>query len=227
MYTRYPGRMRDLLSDAAAARVKFYSNDPKSKIQSYLRSNMENVDDEKNIQKYWGENDIGRMSSLDRLSYDRPGSDSRNIFSSHPPFNFIVKHGAQEGSVTTIAKKDETQQDSNLSTIDRIMSLDYNDRLVQKSISNPMDIVLQNVHLLAMGTSYQPGGAPLMEAYQFFARDMYISDGKLKDPPKTTTTTNDQKGSAQTKSNVVQNAPTEEELTVRKDLSKLYDKERR
>lgn len=215
--------MRDLLSDAAATRAKFYSNDPKSQIQSYLRSNMENVDDEKNIQKYWGENDLGRVSSLDRLSYDRPGADSRNIFSSHPPFNFIIKHGGQEGSMTTIAKKDVTQQEAEFETVDRLMSLDFNDRLVQKSISRPMDIVLQNIHLMSMGTSYQPGGAPLMEAYQFLARDMYISDGTLKDPPNATIAQNNQKGSAQTSSTTVQSPPTEEELTTRKDLSKLYD----
>lgn len=215
--------MRDLLSDAAATRAKFYSADPKSQIQSYLRSNQENIEDEKNIQKYWGEQTLEKISSLDRLSYDREGSDSRNIFSSHPPFNFIIKHGAQEGSVTTLAKKDLTQQDGNFETIDRLMSLDYNDRLVQKSISNPMDIVLQNIHLLSMGSSYQPGGAPLMEAYQFLARDMYISDGTLKEPIDVTIANNEQKGSNQTQSTKVQEPPTNEELTNRKDLSKLYD----
>jgi len=223
LYTRYPGRMRDILSEAAATRAKFYSNDPKSQVQSYLRSNMENNLDEKNLQKYWGENNLKKISSLDRLSYDRTGSDSRNIFSSHPPFNFIIKHGVQEGSVTTMAKKDVTQQDGGFETIDRIMSMDHNDRLIQKSLSDPMDIVLQSIHLLSMGATYQPGGAPLMEAYQFLARDMYVSDGTLKDPPNTTIATTEQKGSEQTPSNSVKPPPTEEQLLNRKELSRLYD----
>jgi hypothetical protein len=215
--------MRDLLSEAAAVRSKFYSNEPTSQIQSYLRSNMESFEDEKNIQKYWGENTLDRISSLDRLSYDRTGSDSRNIFSSHPPFNFVVKHGAQEGSVTTIAQNGVTQQDGNFETIDRLMSLDYNDRLVQKSLTKPMDIILQNVHLLSMGSSYQPGGTPLMEAYQFLARDLYISDGILKNPPNATVAANNQKGSKQTNPTKVQEPPTEQQLSDRNDLSKIYD----
>lgn len=210
------------MSEASSVRTKFYANDPKSNIQSYLRSNIENIEDEKNIKKYWGEEKIDRISTVDRLSYDRPGSDSRNIFSSHPPFNFIIKHGAQEGSVTTLAKNAMTQLDGNYETIDRMMSMDFNDRLVQKSISDPMDIVIQNIHLLSMGTSYQPGGAPLMEAYQFLARDMYYSDGKFKERQEIATT-NDEKGAEQTPSTVVQEAPTEEELMERRERAKLYD----
>lgn len=215
--------MRDLLSEAAAVRSKFYSNEPTSQIQSYLRSNAESFEDEKNIQKYWGENTLDRIGSLDRLSYDRSGSDSRNIFSSHPPFNFVIKHGAQEGSVTTLAQNGVTQQDGNYETIDRLMSLDYNDRLVQKSLTKPMDIVIQNVNLVSMGSSYQPGGAPLMEAYQFLARDFYISDGVLKNPPNATVAANNQKGSEKTQATQVQGPPTEEQLASRNDLSIIYD----
>lgn len=223
IYTRYPGRMRELLSRAARRRARFYSNQPISEIQSYLRSNMEDEKDEKNIQKYWGENKLDRVSSLDRLSYDGPQSDSRNIFSSHPPFNFIVKHLTQEGSVTTVTNKAETTDKTEFETIDRLASLDINDRLVQKSLSKPMDIVLQNIHLLSMGTSYTPGGTPLMEAYQFLARDMYISDGNLKTPPNVTVTQNEQEDSKPTKPNRIQIPPDRLELATRKELSKLYD----
>jgi hypothetical protein len=216
IYTRYPGKMRDLLSKAAEARTSFYSEKPTSQVQSYLRSNGESQEDEQNIQKYWAN------SQLDRLSYDNRNSDQRNIFSAHPPFNLIIKHGAQEGSMTTVARNQGSQPDDNYDMLDRLMSLDFNDRLSQKN-SNPMDIVLQSVHLSSMSTAYAPGGNPLIEVYQFTARDMYISDGKLKNPPNGIITANDQSGSKATSPLTTSKPPTEEELLTRRDLARNND----
>ena len=39
-----------------------------------------------------------------------------------------------------------------------------------------LEIVLQNVQLVSMSTSYQSGGQPLIENYQFIARDFYFAD---------------------------------------------------
>jgi hypothetical protein len=44
-----------------------------------------------------------------------------------------------------------------------------------------MKIVLQNVNLVSMTTSYQSGGSPLVENYQFIARDYYFTDAKIGD----------------------------------------------
>jgi hypothetical protein len=212
--------MKDLLSKAAKVRTDFFSDKPSSQIQSYLRSDSESVEDDKNIQKWWA------ASQLDRLGSDGKGSDNRNIFSAHPPFNFVIKYGTQEGSMTTLARNEGTQSDSNYDTIDRLMSLDFNDRLVQRNPSGQfqMDIVLQSIHLNSMSTSYTPGGALVVETYDFSARDMYISDGKLKEPEHNMVTINEQKGSLQTDPGKVQGAPTEEELMTIRDRAVLFDK---
>lgn len=216
VYTRYPGRMRDLLSKAADARAAFYSDSPKSQIQSYLRSDKESLEDDKNIQKYWAN------SQLDRLSSDGRSSDDRNIFSAHPPFNLVIKYGSQEGSLSTIARNKGTQSDQNYDMLDRLMSLDFNDRLTQTNIKQ-MDIILQSIHLTSMNTSYSPGGNPLVESYQFIGRDMYISDGSRKEPPYSQVATNEEQSSVSTQSNQVKPPPTEEQLLTRKDEAALYD----
>ena len=65
IFTRYPGRMRDLLSKAADQRAKAFVEGKNSKrVQSKLLGNSESQEDEKNIQKYWANN------KLDRVSYD-------------------------------------------------------------------------------------------------------------------------------------------------------------
>lgn len=172
LYSRYPGRVTDLLSKAAEKRANFYSSDgSQSRLQSFLLSKSESLDDEKNIQKYWAN------SQLDRLGADSADDDARNIFSAHPPFNFVIKYGTQEGSVTTMTRNKGNDGSDNYDAMDRLMALDYNERLVQKTFSNKMDIVLQSVHILNMSSQYATGGQPIIETYQFMARDMYISSG--------------------------------------------------
>lgn len=223
VYTRYPGRIRDLLSKAAEARASFYSQTPTSQIQSYLRSNAESLEDERNIQKYWGYNKESMISSLDRLSYDESANaDSRNIFSAHPPFNFIIKHGAQEGSLTTAARNKGRDSDDNYELLDRLMSLDFNDRLEQRHL-NPMDIVLQSIHLNSMSTAYAPGGMALVETYGFTARDMYISDGSLKNPPTGRIVEDGQAGSTKTPRNTSSEPPTESTVSDRRAFSNEYE----
>lgn len=218
VYTRYPGRMRDLLSKAADVRSSFYSDSPKSQIQSYLRGDKESTEDDQNIQKYWAN------SQLDRISSDQSfGSDRRNIFSAHPPFNLVIKYGSQEGSLTTIARNKGTSSDQNYDMLDRLMSLDFNDRLTQSQTTQEMDIILQSIHLTSMSTSYQPGGNPLLESYQFIGRDMYISEGIRKNPPNAQVTTNEEQQSKSTAANSVPSEPTPAELMTRKDLARQYD----
>ena len=220
VYTRYPGRMRDLLSSAAEQRVLFNSDKPgASRIQSYLTGNNEqSLEDEKNLQRYWN------RSNLDRLTADNDKTDKRNIFSSHPPFNFIVKYGTQEGSVSTVGRNLGTDSVDNLETLDRLMATDYNERLVKPSRGNTgMDIVLQDVHLVSMGTSIAPGGQAMIESYQFMSRDMYISSGNIRNTQKSVLSTVDSTGIEKTPTNKVQPPLAPGKIKQLKDILEQYD----
>lgn len=207
VYSRYPGRMRDLLSEAAKQRAAF-AKSGEGRLESYLTGNdLQSVEDEKNIEKYWA------YSQLDRLSSD-DNADNRNIFSAHPPFNFIVKYGTQEGSVTTTGRNKGNDNQDNFDVLDRLMATDYNERLIQKSSSDFMNIVLQSVQLTNMGTTYSVGGQPLIESYQFMARDMYVSEGlkrtSLEDSESTAS--NDSASAASTDAATTQKTPEQAEL---------------
>lgn len=217
VYSRYPGRMRDLLSMAAEQRVMFASDKPgSSRIQSYLRgdgTDPESIEDEKNIQRYWN------RSNLDRLSGDGDGSDNRNIFSAHPPFNFIIKYGTQDGSLSTVMRNKGTNVEDNFDALDRLMASDYNERLVKPSRANTeMDIVLQDVNLTDMSTEYSPGGAAVVERYDFIARDMYISNGNLRNTDKSVMSTVDSTGAKPTQSNRVNPPLSPQKLKELNDL---------
>lgn len=210
VYSRYPGRMRDLLSSAAEQRIMFSNGKSESKIQSYMRgdgTDPQSLEDEKNIQKYWN------MSNLDRLSSDGDGSDNRNIFSAHPPFNFIIKYGTQEGSLSTVARNKGSEFEDNFDTLDRLMATDYNERLVKPTRSNvEMDIVIQDVHLSDMAVTYAPGGVAVVEAYDFMARDWYISNGNLRNTDKSIMSSLDSSGIEKTDPTKVQPPPTPEKI---------------
>ena len=181
LYSRYPRRMTHLLEEAA--RVRSFSASGKtdtSGVVSVLRSQNESRTDEENIQKYWAN------SQLDRITVDPAISTSsvdgqHNIFSAHPPFNFVIVYGVEESSlspvgVTENASTAAMEQRDNL---DRIISTDINERKVKMSDNKtPMKIVLQNVHLMQMSTEYQSGGAPLIETYSFVARDFYLTEAE-------------------------------------------------
>ena len=105
----------------------------------------------------------------------------KNIFSAHPPFNFIVLYGAEE--VSTTAKDYLKSEDKVIeSNLDRMMISDINERLIKPNTNNqasPMKIVLQEIQLMSMTTAYASGGSPLVENYQFMARDYYFSEVDL------------------------------------------------
>jgi hypothetical protein len=188
VYTRHPRRITDLIEEAARARTQ--QPDPR-KDNSLVKSTLRNIDygssssavrslqDEKNVQKYWA------YSQLDRISTD-PFSKNvvdsgKNIFSAHPPFNFIVLYGVEE--VSTTAKDYLKAEDKVIeSNLDRMMISDVNERLIKPNTNNqasPMKIVLQEIQLMSMTTTYASGGSPLVENYQFMARDYYFSEVDL------------------------------------------------
>jgi len=199
VYTRYPRRITDLIEEAARARTQ--QPDPR-KDDSLVKSTLRNINygssssavrslqDEKNIQKYWA------YSQLDRISTDPFSKNvidsNKNIFSAHPPFNFIILYGVEE--VSTTAKDYLKAEDKVIeSNLDRMMISDTNERLIKPNTNNqasPMKIVLQEIQLMSMTTAYASGGSPLVENYQFMARDYYFSEVDLGFIKNTTTTNN-------------------------------------
>jgi len=106
-----------------------------------------------------------------------------NIFSAHPPFNLVVFYGTEEVAITNnkVVTYDSSNSINRQLNSDRILATDYNERKTLNSPSSPMKLVLQNINLMSMTTSYTSGGQPLVENYQFMARDMYFTDARIGD----------------------------------------------
>lgn len=171
LFTRYPQRMTDLLAKAAEVRVNSESRGQYDKVLTRMSPQNTTPQDEANLQKYWS------YSQLDRITSDpaSEGIDGRNIFSAHPPFNFVVMYGAEETALTPSGLLRNNDQDVS-DALDRLMYSDVNERSVKvNQAQDPMKIVLQQVHLMNMSTAYTPGGQPVAESYQFIARDYYFS----------------------------------------------------
>lgn len=179
LFTRYPRRMTDLLEQAAKVRVANASQrEQKNSIVSKMYPNSQllgSTEDEKNIQRYWS------YSQLDRITSDPAvrAAEDRNIFSAHPPFNFVILYGLEETALTPY-KSSKSEDYSMSDNLDRMIHLDVNERMVKlDNVSTPMKIILQEVHLMNMSTAYTPGGQPVGESYQFVARDYYFTEADL------------------------------------------------
>lgn len=178
LYTKYPQRMTKLLQKSAQNRVEAerFGGDEANTILTKMSSDYARTpSDEANVQKYWS------YSQLDRITNDiySKSINGTNIFSAHPPFNFVIVYGAEQTAVTPrdILNSEDIQVEE---TIDRIISSDVNERNVKvDSLNNPMKIVIQQVNLTAMTNSYNVGGSPLVETYQFMARDYYFMDANV------------------------------------------------
>lgn len=182
VYTRYPRRITDLLEKAAEARVNSVANKPNvNSVISLMGSQSESLSDEENIQKYWAYSQLDRVTTDPALKSTIDGQ--HNIFSAHPPFNLIIMYGVQDSSLTpTTSTSNETSATAGQnSVLDKILATDINQRLVKHNTgsgsgSSPMKIVLQNVNLVSMSASFEPGGQPLVETYDFIARDYYFTE---------------------------------------------------
>jgi hypothetical protein len=187
LYSRYPRRMTSLLEKAAKVRAESSGTNPPSSVISSLRAANESQGDEININKYW------TSTQLDRVTSDRSTKSSfadyenggHNIFSAHPPFNLVIFYGVEEAGITPntiLTYKSGTEINQQLNS-DRILATDINERSSISSSNSPMKIVLQNIQLVSMSTSYQSGGQPLIENYQFIARDFYFSSEDIGEKP--------------------------------------------
>lgn len=180
LFTRYPKRMTDLLEEAAKARATAPGQrGEKNSIVSRLYSDngqlLGSTQDERNIQKYWS------YSQLDKITAD-PASDQingKNIFSAHPPFNFVILYGVEETAITPNSAL-QSQDIYIGDNLDRMIYSDVNERMIKvDNVVSPMKVVLQEVHLMNMSTAYTPGGQPIGEAYQFISRDYYLTEADL------------------------------------------------
>jgi len=176
LFTRYPQRMTDLLKKAANSRMKNPENRSLNEtIVSRMYPSNFNDEDDINLQKYWS------MSQLDRITSDPNTADidKNNIFSAHPPFNFVVLYGSEETAISPtglLRSQDFTPADN----LDRMITSDVNERSVRTDDTvAPMKIILQQVNLMNMSTAYTPGGQPVAESYQFIARDYYFTEQSL------------------------------------------------
>jgi hypothetical protein len=150
--TKYPDYIADLISDAANARLNGATSTP-----------IRGLDiDEANIQSFWTRN------FNDETAKSIGG---RNVFSSHPPFNFIIQYGVQSPSIynpsfQTSDLFDAFQEDDPLMT-------DINERLVGGTPISNMQYRIEDVELTGMQTEYTVDGQVCSEVYTFVARDMY------------------------------------------------------
>lgn len=180
IYTRYPRRMTSLLEKAAKTRMESARAKAGYSVASILGSDARSKDDEVNIEKYWLNSQLDRVTSDPEMktltSLENP---EHNIFSSHPPFNLIIMYGIEELGLTnkTIVTYNTSGDINRQLNSDRILMTDLNERkTVVNGVSSPMKVVLQSIDIISMTTSYSSGGQPLVENYQFIARDMYLTD---------------------------------------------------
>jgi len=180
LYTRYPRRMTELLEKAASTRSALANNkSAPGRVLSNLRSQLETEEDEALIDKYWERGQLDRIT--DDPYFKNIIDSNRNIFSAHPPFNLVIVYGMEE---VALSPKNLFQTDTNdlefngsLDNLSRTMLSDVNQRVVKStSLSSPMKIVIQEVNLINMSTVYAPGGQPVVETYQFMARDHYFTE---------------------------------------------------
>lgn len=179
VFTRHPRRMTELLEAAAKNRALAAKNRQKDQVPSEYSSIISKLtpegftaEDEKNVQKYWA------YSQLDRVTSD-PGISDKNIFSAHPPFNFVILYNVEETALTPFmaAGKEEVNISDNL---DRMIYSDVNQRTVRvDNMASPMKTIIQQVNLMNMTTSFASGGQALVEVYQFIARDLYHTSTDL------------------------------------------------
>lgn len=149
---KYVGYFRDLLKAAARSRKK--------KVYPYTRPL---TTDDANIEKYWY-NNIDPFNSV---------NSEPNIYSTHPPFNLEILYGVQNISLASISSSSKARELYQLYADDNALLEDTNERLVESdNIAHKNRIVLDACQIMSMSQAISPSGEPILEQYQFIARDM-------------------------------------------------------
>lgn len=121
--------------------------------------------DEENIERYWNRN----IDADDKIN-----GNYRSLFSSHPPFNFVIAYGIQSTSIANDRPSRLMEVMADYATGDNMLMTDTNERLVQTSPNNTMRYVINNVEITSLQVEYSPNGEVCSEVYSFFARDLHI-----------------------------------------------------
>lgn len=143
--------MADKVSQAASSRLA-------GSDQSFVRGL--NID-ESLIETYWARN----------FNDDTIGQQQRNIFSSHPPFNFAIVYGFQSATLYNTSTSSSDLYNSYKENTP--LMTDTNERLIEVGPEGNMQYIIEEVELTGMQTEYNVDGQVCSEVYSFFARDMY------------------------------------------------------
>lgn len=149
--TRTPDYMKQLLAKAAQSRAARLG----SKNYTYVKGLTE---DDKNIEEFWGKN-----------RFDEAARAEPNIFSSHPPFSFVIIYGVQNVSLN------DTFEFASRYSLDNPWMTDTNERLIEADVVGQTNrIILDACELQSKETQIGPDGAVITETYTFFGRDEII-----------------------------------------------------
>lgn len=130
-------------------------------------------DDEANINHYWYRNYDNNLDT-----------NQQHLFSIHPPFNFLIKYGIQETSLTSNNPAVRLEEYRSRFGDNDALATDVNERLVKNpSVEEDLEILLENVELMSKSTQYDSDGNPVLETYAFVARDeRLLSDSVYQNP---------------------------------------------
>lgn len=154
LITKYPGYMRELLTAAAAAR----SANRRSPKDDYPAPGAWREDDE-NIERYWGKH-------ID----DAARAQTKNEWSIHPPFSFVIVYGVQNASVEP---KDLGYNYAQYESDNALFS-DTNERLVEGyNPDRPTRIIIEGCELTSSSVMIS-SELLVAESYNFIGRDIII-----------------------------------------------------
>lgn len=155
--TKNPSYMTQIVAAAATARVAKHG-------QLSSIGGLRNLDeDETLMEKYWANPYDANLVA---------GEES--LWSSHPPFNFLIKYGIQSTSITDF-DNDSARVNELLGKFyeDQALYTDTNERLVDADPNEAtMRLYLERVELTGVQQEFNPSGDPIGETYSFIARDV-------------------------------------------------------
>jgi hypothetical protein len=123
--------------------------------------------DTQQVHKYWGKHFDSNITQSDQ-----------HLFSIHPPFNFLIKYGIQETSLTASNPNSRINEVKEKFSNNTPLWQDVNERLSNPNDEKGLDhrILLENIELTSKSIQYDSSGDPLIETYSFLARDERLVD---------------------------------------------------
>ena len=120
--------------------------------------------DEQNVENYWGR-------------HIEPGKNNdNNIFSIHPPFNFVAVYGINDTVFAMPPRPDSQSQyviDKYNTGYGTLSNDDNHTILEADQENNIMRRIIESVEIIDMQVEYNTSGQVCSEVYTFMARDAY------------------------------------------------------